>query len=173
MTIDLAALKTEITADPATLGYTGDDRADAKLLNDPTTGRSAARTVLSKDLLDYLSTRVDGSGTSLRYVLDMLIEYRDAGTVRGVAGAESGPEARRSAASMILFMLQAPDARFDVTESNVVSAFQSLGSAGPSILDSTTLNGIAALATTPDSRAQELFGQDVTPSDVADARRLP
>jgi hypothetical protein len=67
MTIDLAALKTELTTDPAGLGYTGDDRADAKLLNDPTKGRKAAKIVLSKDLMAYLATRTNGSGDQLRY----------------------------------------------------------------------------------------------------------
>jgi hypothetical protein len=151
MTIDLAALKTELTTDPAGLGYTGDDRADAKLLNDPTKGRKAAKIVLSKDLMAYLATRTNGSGDQLRYVLDMLNEYGESGTVRGAS------------------------AQFDVSNSAVAGAFTRLGDDngnGPLILDSTTLQGIAALATELGTRSLELYNEAATPSDCANARRV-
>jgi hypothetical protein len=175
MTIDLAALKTELTTDPAGLGYTGDDRADAKLLNDPTKGRKAAKIVLSKDLMAYLATRTNGSGDQLRYVLDMLNEYGESGTVRGASASETGPEVRRSGARMICTVLKAPDSQFDVSNSAVAGAFTRLGDDngnGPLILDSTTLQGIAALATELGTRSLELYNEAATPSDCANARRV-
>lgn len=176
MTIDLAALKVELETDPVSLNYTGDDRADAKLLNDPTKGRQAARTVLSRDVAEVLASGIVGSGNDTRNVLDLVEEYAVTGTVGGQADGSTEPDRRRSGARMLCAMFKIPESRFSVDsgeQKNAVTALGAQGGNGPAILDSAMMTALGALAKKASTRARELFSESVTTSEIADARRLP
>ena len=122
---------------------------------------------------EYLQTQINGSGATQRSVMDMIREYAVDGTVRGVAGSETAPAARRSGAQMIWQTLQWDTGTFLVDDTEVSAQFVSLGADGgngPSIFTGAQLTAIDGLATRAVSRAQELNIGLVLPGHVTNVR---
>lgn len=173
--IDLNVLKTEVSLDPETLQYTGDDVQDAKILNDNSLGRKMLKEVVAHEVVSYLAKQINGTDSDKRYVLDLMIEFANNGTVRGIPPVGLvDSDVKRSGTRMILMVLKIPNAVFDVNDINIKKAFQDLsnGAGEPAILNNVILSGLKDLAKRSCSRAEELFGTAVTPSDIADARRM-
>lgn len=151
--IDLAALKVEITTDPATLSYTGDDRVDARLLNDQT-ARDLQDKVEPEVVLLALAKRDVGE----RCALDLLREAVEKETVAGVAVTDLAALSRARA----LWILLQFGSRVDTSDNKIMNSLVGLG-----ILTNPQKNRIGKIK---DSRAKELFGERVTSSDIAKAR---
>lgn len=172
--MNYAILKSEITNDPAALGYaTKTDQQIADLLN--AVDKSVKAFVTVDQVRQYLIKQIKGTGANQRSTLDMIREYAEAGTVRGVVGTETAPAARRSGAQMIWYMLRygTPDSFFEVDNVNVAAQFTSIGpdgSSGPSVLSAGELTAIGAMATRLVSRASTLGLETVAPGHVAEAR---
>ncbi len=106
--MSLQILADELTNDPLARGYAG--MTDSQARDDVNTAyRDAPAAVRVDQVRQYLTTQISGTAANQRSLIDMLREYAEDGTVRGVAGAETGPEARRSGAQMIWYMLQLED----------------------------------------------------------------
>lgn len=131
----LQALKTEVTTDPETLGYTGDDVADADLLNGGVTRQVQRETVSSREVVEAI---IPGDWT-------------------GIA------DATRQHLLLALGLDQ-----INVKAPNIRSLFQT------AFQSTNTLTALQALQNRDGTRAEELFGVgvSVTPSEIANARRL-
>lgn len=174
MVLDLNALKTEITTDPESLGYTGDNKEDAVIINNGIL-RQVPRSIAMVTLRNFLANETDGVAANKRWTLDMIKEYSKAGTVRGVVGGENRPLSRKSAATMIWIMLKT-EGEFSIGDTEISKAFTDIGpdgGNGPTVLTAPQIATINALTLDNGSRAVELFGQGVTISNIAVARALP
>jgi hypothetical protein len=168
-------LRNELLTDPLSRGYAAmSDGAAAYDLN--TLMRDVRAFVTVDQLRQYLIGQIDGAGVDQRSSLDMIREFAEAGTVRGVAppGMTAG-EARQSGCNMIWYMLQygQPDSRFLVDESDIEAQFLAIGpdaGDGPTVLTNGQLLDIQGMATTQVSRAQEIGVGTVSPGDVQKAR---
>lgn len=139
--MNLQTLKTEITNDPAGLGYAGkDDAQTADLMNAPGTPGP-----------NFNADRAQISGAELACAIDV--------TEFGNLTAN-----QRQYVSMVC------SAAGTLTAANVKAAFGSIFTVGGSPLSRAA---ILALFPRTLSRAEKVLGEKVTPSNVADARRLP
>lgn len=175
---DFTILTTEVGNDPLARGYAGmTDQQVADSLN--TANRTVPKPVLVKDVLEYLSKQINGTGNNQRATLSMVREFAEAGTVRGTAPSvtpTASLAARKSACDMVWQMLKygGLDVFFDVTNANIAAQFVAFGpdgTSGPSVLTSTQLQDIQNLAAEVTSRALEIgWGMDVTAEDITRTR---
>jgi len=144
--MDLAALKAELTNDPARLGYSGD--------TDPSNLTTAHA---DADLLNSLAT-------SRTLPVDTVL------TASVLAAVPIAELKALAAADREIFRLYVQTGELPVNDANVVGAFLDLF--GPGTEARANLN---ALRTRPASRAEELFGEgvEVFYYDVGQARQLP
>lgn len=174
-------LKDELLVDPLGRGYSEmSDQAAADDIN--TVYRDVPAEATVDQVRQFLITELDGAGAAQRSALDMVREYAEDGTVRGVSAGENAPEARRSGGQMIWYMLSEAtggeggggiDPFFPVDDTNVQAQFIAIGSDGgngPGVLTNAQLNAIDALATRTISRAAELGMGVVKPGHVEGAR---
>jgi hypothetical protein len=139
--MNLATLKTEITNDPAALGYAGKDDAQvADLMNAPGTPGP-----------NFNADRAQISGAELACAIDA--------TEFGALSANA-----RQYVSMVC------SAAGTLTAANVKAAFGGIFSPAAAPISRAA---ILALFPRTLSRAEKVLGEKVTPSNVADARRLP
>jgi len=177
---DFLVLMGEIDNDPLARGYsTMSDQEVADSLN--AVDRSIPKPVLTKDVLEYLSRQINGTGSNQRAALSMLREFAEFGTVRGTAPTMTAGAARQSAADMIWIMLKygSLETVFDVTNANIQSQFTSIGpdgNNGPNVLTTTQLTAIQNMAAELTSRAGEIgwgfMGLGVTAEDVTRSRAM-
>lgn len=175
---ELDILNAELTGDPLGRGYARMTHEEASLdLNAPI--RSGTRVVTVFEIVSYLITQVDGSGLQRRSSLDMVREFAEQGTVRGLVPSVIPPtslDARRSACRAIWFMLSrvgAESLSFPVADPNVRDLFISIGpdnSSGPSVLQNAQLAAIDGLASESLSRGIEIGFGVVEARDVRWAR---
>ena len=111
-------LRNELLVDPLGRGYAA--MSDTAASNDINTNmRSVRAFVTVGQLLQYLIGQIDGAGVDQRSSLDMIREFAEAGTVRGVVpGSMTAGEARQSGCNMIWYMLKygQPDNQFLVDD---------------------------------------------------------
>lgn len=140
MALDLAALKTELTTDPAVLGYA----------SHITAGRMGE--------LAKLINEVRGTIVISRGVIETHEIFEATDPTEW--GALSADEKQRYQGILSMGTV-------DVDGDNVRDAFLAMFAAG-----STTRANLAALRTRDGSRADELFGSDVSFTQIAEALRL-
>jgi len=170
----MSILSNELSTDPLARGYAA--MTDDEVKTDLNLENITVQFSTVSNVRQYLITQISGLGVNKRSVIDMIREYFEAGTVRGVPVGVA-PEARRSAAGMIWFMLGLSDsaAGFPVDDSNVAANFKALGNDGgngPDILSNDQLLEIADLGKRSVSRAQQLgiSNLPVSTQMVSDAR---
>lgn len=167
-------LKNEIDTDPLGRGYSG--MSDVQVATDLNTEyRNVQAFVTADQVRQYLITQLSGTGVNQRSSLDMIREFAEAGTVRGGPPSGNAPDARRSGAQMIWYMLQREDtdARFPVDDANIRTQFIAIGpdgGNGPSVLTAAQLAALDALAIRTISRAEELNIYPVAVGHVQMAR---
>ena len=166
-------LKDELVVDPLGRGYSG--MTSQEKADDLNTAYRSTQFASVNVVRQYLIAQIDGSGVDQRSSIDMIREYFEQGTVRGVSASETAPAARRSAAGMIWYMLQREDsdAGFPLDNSNISANFIAIssdGGSGPSILTNTQLNDIADLGKENITRSIEIgFSSDITADQVDSA----
>ncbi len=167
MAIDLAALRSELAADPAGLGYAplvhvAADDAVAALMNDPAKGGPVRRAIPMLRVLTW------GAKTGVR---------------AGIEVAANDPASPVHAVALTvrdMFWGGTVGATLDITDADVAGATVG-GVYQPGLIDALVATAIMtadqkdslfALGTTPGSRAEVLFGpgEVVTPTHVAGAR---
>lgn len=148
--MDLANLKQEITDDPVGLGYSGDDVQDSKIIN--TVQRSGLRELSSRELLAW-------AGQNGRYakIYDATTDLNNSQTVRSICFVASKLFDRSDATL---------DLRLDDRQ-QMLAALVSF-----SVLSQEDSDSLYSMASSNISRAEELGLNRVTPSDIANARRL-
>jgi hypothetical protein len=168
-------LKAELATDPLVRGYAA--MTDIQAANDLNTNmRTVTKVATVSEVRQYLLTQLSGTGLTQRAVWDMLIEFGNLGTVRGIPPAGvTAIDARRSGARAIMKFLETgnADEGFLVKNTNIRNQFIALGNDGgngPSIFTSQQLLDIEALAEQQVSRGQELGLGIVTIQNVTDAR---
>lgn len=170
----MSILSDEVLNDPLGRGYAGMTAHQvADSLN--TANRPVKAFVTVNQVRQYLIKQIKGTGVNQRSSLDMLREYAEAGTIRGAAGSETAPAARRSGAQMIWYMLRygTPESFFEVDDTNIKNQFIAIGpdgSNGPTVLSAAELTAIDAMAIRMVSRAEELVLPFIRPGNVIEAR---
>lgn len=156
--MSLQDLKDELDNDPLTRGYSGmGDEAAANSLN--TSDRSCMEPISSAELLAWSGNgAVDGS---------VLCRYE---RIQEAAAANSANSVRGAAISA-LGMIERDGTSLDLNKADRMAMLDALVAGG--VLTAAEKTALLAMAATTCSRAAELGLGFVTPSLVADARRLP
>jgi hypothetical protein len=154
----LQALKDELTNDPLGRGYSGmSDEAAADSLN--TANRSCLEPISSAELLAWSGNgATDGS---------MLCRYERIQE----AAAASASNTVRGACIAALGMIERDGTSLDLNKPDRMAMLDALVAGG--VLTAAEKTSLLALATITCSRAVELGLSFITPSLVADAKRLP
>lgn len=152
--MNLATLKSELEDDPQSLGYTGDDVADAELLN--TKSRAGYTPLGSRALLAW------GAANG------RLSKINDA--ANRVSPYDALPASARSVAMAADRMLSRSDTELDLSNAAHVALVDAL--VASQVLTAGDKTELLTMAATSISRADELGLGYVTPSNIADARRL-
>ena len=165
--IDLAELRTEITTDPEGLSYPSDDEATAALLN------AQDRTIPVEPLESAVFGHADLHGYWGRIArLSVMSEAEILAEYEFVSTAEIARSAKQAALGARDRRLSGRDRTIDVN----ASAFQAMAGlfVAMGVMTQAHHDALTAMGQGPGSRAEELWGVGarVTPSDVANARRL-
>lgn len=152
--MNLATLKAELEDDPVGIGYTGNDIIDAELMNHAI--RSGYKPLGSRALLAW------GAANG------RLSKINDAANRVSVFDAIN--PAIRSVAMAADRMLSRPDTELDLSNAAHVGLVDALVAGG--VLTAGDKTELLAMAATTIGRGEELGLGHVTPSNVADARRL-
>ncbi len=156
--MSLQDLKDELTLDPLARNYAGmSDVEAADSLNAP--NRTKLSPVVSSELLAWSGGGAVNGSVKCRYerIQDAAAASAD-NTVRGACIAAMG-------------MIERSDTSLDLSKSDRMAMLDALVAGG--VLTAAEKTEIVALGTVVASRADELGLGNVTPSLVADAKRLP
>lgn len=150
--MNLATLKSELEDDPQSLGCTGDDVADAALLN--AANRTTYQALGSRALLAW-----GAAGARLSKIND---------AANRVSPFDAIPAAARSVAMAADRMLSRSDTELDLANPAHVALVNALVASG--VLTANDKTELLAMATVLRSRAEELGLGKVGPHHVTEAR---
>lgn len=155
--MNLIALRAELDNDPLTRGYSGmGDEAAANSLNAVT--RTCYEPISSAELLAWSGNGATDGSVPCRY--ERIQE----------AAATNASHSVRGAAIAALGMIERPDTSLDLNKPDRMLLLDALVAGG--VLTAGEKTELLTMATVACSRAAELGLGNVTPSNVADARRL-
>lgn len=152
--MNLVTLQSELENDPQSLGYTGDDVADAALLN--ATNRTTYQALGSRALLAW-----GAAGARLSKIND---------AANRVSPFDSLPASARSVAMAADRMLSRADTELDLANAGHVALVDAL--VASQVLTANDKAELLAMATVARSRADELGLGKVGPHHLAQARSI-